>query len=55
LAVVSALARLCAVLEPQWGTLLLHVAAGAWAAAFLGFAVAYWRVLTGRRTAAQSA
>ena len=55
LAVTSALARLCAALEPQWSTLLLHVAAGAWAAAFLGFAVGYWPVLTGRRTAAQSA
>jgi uncharacterized protein involved in response to NO len=55
LAVTSAFARLCAALEPQWSTLLLHVAAGAWAAAFLGFGVAYWHVLTGGRTAAQAA
>ncbi|HEX2724403.1 MAG TPA: NnrS family protein [Beijerinckiaceae bacterium] len=55
LAVTSALARLCAALEPQWSTVLLHVAAAAWAAAFLGFAVAYWHVLAGRRPATQAA
>jgi uncharacterized protein involved in response to NO len=51
LAVLAALARICAALEPQWSTLLLHVAGIAWAAAFLGFAAAYWKVLTGPRLA----
>lgn len=46
LAVLSALARICASLHPAWGLGLLHVAGLAWAAAFLGFALAYWRVLT---------
>jgi uncharacterized protein involved in response to NO len=51
LAVLAALARICAALEPQWNTPLLHVAGLAWAAAFLGFAAAYWEVLTGPRLA----
>ena len=38
-------------LQPQWSTSLLHVSGLAWAAAFLGFAVTYWRVLTGPRAA----
>jgi uncharacterized protein involved in response to NO len=46
LAVGSALARIGAALEPQWSGALLHVAAFAWAAAFLGFGLAYWSVLT---------
>jgi uncharacterized protein involved in response to NO len=46
LAVISAVARIGAALEPQWSTALLHVAGFAWAAAFLGFALAYWGVLT---------
>jgi uncharacterized protein involved in response to NO len=55
LVVVSALTRLCAALEPQWSTVLLHVAAATWAAAFLGFALAYWQVLAGRRAGARPA
>jgi uncharacterized protein involved in response to NO len=50
--IVSALARIFAVLEPQWSVALLHLAAFAWAAAFLGFAVAYWGVFTRPRLAA---
>lgn len=46
LAVVSVVARICAALHPAWGTPLLHVAGLAWAAAFLGFAAAYWGILT---------
>jgi uncharacterized protein involved in response to NO len=51
LVLVAALARICASLEPQWSTSLLHVSGFAWAAAFLGFAATYWRVLTGPRAA----
>ncbi len=40
-AAIAALARICAVVEPQWSVTLLHVAAFAWAAAFLGFAALY--------------
>ncbi|SEG49819.1 NnrS family protein [Bosea lathyri] len=46
LIVLSALARICASLHPAWSLGLLHVAGLAWAAAFLGFALAYWRLLT---------
>jgi uncharacterized protein involved in response to NO len=45
--VVAALARICAVIEPARGELLLHVAAFAWAIAFIGFAVAYAPLLVG--------
>lgn len=40
-AVVAALTRICAALHPEWGEVLLPVAALAWAAAFLGFAALY--------------
>ncbi|SFJ04131.1 uncharacterized protein involved in response to NO [Bosea sp. OK403] len=46
LVVLAALARICASLHPAWSLGLLHVAGLAWAGAFLGFALAYWRVLT---------
>jgi uncharacterized protein involved in response to NO len=46
---LSALARICAVLHPSFSFALLHLAGFAWAAAFLGFAVSYRRVLTGPR------
>jgi uncharacterized protein involved in response to NO len=42
---VAAMARICAALEPGSGAPLLHVAAAAWAAAFLGFATVYAPVL----------
>lgn len=45
LIILSALARIGAALEPKGAALLLHVAGIAWAAAFLGFALAYWPVL----------
>ncbi|MGO8739306.1 NnrS family protein [Rhodoblastus sp.] len=38
---LAALARIAAALAPQWSFALLHVAAFAWLAAFLGFAVVY--------------
>lgn len=43
--VIAALARVAAALEPQWSMPLLHVAAFAWAVAFLGFAVGYGPML----------
>jgi uncharacterized protein involved in response to NO len=46
-AVVAAVARICAVIEPLHDAALLHLAAGAWAAAFLGFAVTYGSALLG--------
>ena len=45
--VISALARICASLEPAWNEPLLHIAAFAWAAAFLGFAVSFGPLLIG--------
>lgn len=47
--IIAAVARICAVIHPAQGVLLLHVAAFAWAAAFLGFALAYGPLLLGRR------
>ncbi|MBM6584026.1 NnrS family protein [Microvirga sp. BT689] len=52
LLVAAALARVCAAIHPAWSDALLHVAGGAWAGAFLGFALAYWKVFTGPRAAA---
>jgi uncharacterized protein involved in response to NO len=46
LIVVAAVARICAVLEPKLSVALLDVAGFAWTAAFLGFALVYWPVLT---------
>ena len=50
---VATVARVCAALEPQLGVALLHLAGLAWATAFLGFALAYWRVFTARRVSAE--
>ena len=47
--IVAAVARICAVLEPAHSVPLLHVAAFAWAAAFLGFAICYGPTLSGWR------
>ncbi len=47
--VVAALARIWAALQPDWSTPLLHVAAFAWAAAFLGFGFYYMPMLCGVR------
>lgn len=46
LVVASALARICAALEPAWASILLCSAGLGWSAAFIGFTIAYWRVLT---------
>jgi uncharacterized protein involved in response to NO len=44
-AIVAALARICAVVEPVHSVPLLHLAALAWAAAFVGFAISFGPVL----------
>ena len=46
---IAAVARICAALEPHWSELELHVAAFAWAAAFLGFGIVYGPILWGVR------
>lgn len=46
---VAAVARICAALHPPLGTPLLHVAALAWAAAFLGFVVTFGPALMRER------
>ncbi len=43
--VIASLARICASLEPAWSDQLLHVAAFAWAAAFLGFGASFGPLL----------
>jgi len=47
--IVAAVTRICAVLEPQHSEILLHVAGFTWAAAFLGFAVAFGPLLLGSK------
>lgn len=47
--IVAAVARICAAIHTAQSDLLLHVAALAWAAAFLGFALTYGPLLFGRR------
>src|ERR1700730_8568672 len=44
-AIVAALGRICAVVEPVHSVPLLHLAALAWAAAFVGFAISFGPVL----------
>jgi uncharacterized protein involved in response to NO len=44
-AVIAVLARICAVIEPTYSVTLLQLAAFAWAAAFIGFAVCFGPVL----------
>jgi uncharacterized protein involved in response to NO len=44
-AIIAALARICAVIEPLHSGPLLDLAAFAWAAAFLGFAIFFGPVL----------
>ena len=46
--IVAALARICAAIDPAHYGSLLHVAAFAWAAAFLGFSISFGRLLTSR-------
>ena len=45
--VIAALARICASLHPAWSDGFLHIAAFAWIAAYLGFAVSFGPVLAG--------
>jgi uncharacterized protein involved in response to NO len=45
--IVAALARICAAIEPADSEPLLHVAAFAWATAFIGFAVAFAPLFVG--------
>jgi uncharacterized protein involved in response to NO len=47
--IIAAVARICAVLEPAHSLPLLHLAAYAWVAAFLGFAASYGPTLVGYR------
>jgi uncharacterized protein involved in response to NO len=47
--VIAALARIAAALQPSWNEPLLHVAALAWAAAFLGFGFSYMPILCSAR------
>ncbi|MBI3197195.1 MAG: NnrS family protein [Rhodospirillales bacterium] len=54
-ALTAALARICAVLHPEWSEGLLYLAALAWAAAFLGFASLYAPVLCLKRPTAAKA
>lgn len=49
LLVAAALARICAAVHPAWSDALLHLAGAGWAAAFLGFGLAYWNVFTRSR------
>jgi len=44
-AIVAVVARICAVVEPLHSVPLLHLAAFAWAAAFIGFAISFGPVL----------
>jgi uncharacterized protein involved in response to NO len=46
--IIGAIARICAAINPAHYGSLLHVAAFAWAAAFLGYAISFGRLLTGR-------
>lgn len=46
LIVLSALTRVGLALAPEWSSILLPAAGLGWAMAFLGFALAYWPVLT---------
>jgi uncharacterized protein involved in response to NO len=45
--IVAALSRICAAIDPAHSDVLLHLAAFAWAAAFIGFAIAFGPLLAG--------
>lgn len=53
LVVLSAMTRIVVALAPEWSQVLLPAAGLGWAAAFLGFALAYWPVLTRARLPGQ--
>jgi uncharacterized protein involved in response to NO len=46
--VVAAVARICAAIETSHSDVLMHLAAGSWAAAFLGFGVVFGPALLQR-------
>lgn len=46
LLVAAVLVRICASVQPAWSAPLLPLAGALWSAAFLGFAVSYWAILT---------
>jgi len=46
LAIMAAIARICAAIHPSWSDALLHMAGLTWTGAFVGFALAYWKVFT---------
>jgi uncharacterized protein involved in response to NO len=50
-AIIAAISRICAVLEPAHATALIYLAAFAWVAAFVGFALAFGPLLIGQRSA----
>jgi uncharacterized protein involved in response to NO len=47
--IVAAIARVCAAVDPSRDGPLLHLAALAWTAAFLGFSITVGRLLTSQR------
>jgi uncharacterized protein involved in response to NO len=47
--ILAAFARICAAVHAEWSPLLLHVAAFAWAAAFVGFALTFGPMLVRER------
>jgi uncharacterized protein involved in response to NO len=47
--IAAALARICAAVDPSHYGPLLHLAAFAWTAAFLGFSIAFGRLLTSQK------
>jgi uncharacterized protein involved in response to NO len=53
LVIIGSVARICSGLG-HGPAALLHVAGLCWSLAFLGFAIAYWRVLTGTRQGARA-
>jgi uncharacterized protein involved in response to NO len=48
--IVAAASRILAALQPLWTVLLLHIAACAWTAAFIGFGLVYGPLLCRPRT-----
>jgi uncharacterized protein involved in response to NO len=53
--IIAAISRICAVIHPAYGEVLLHVAAFAWVVAFLGFALVFGPLLVGLKPRAKAA